>query len=147
MIGVMALGPTKRPSERQPGAATYFEYDAPGNQEMMTKATMDTALHRTADEPPLRLLCRHGWHSSTMSHPATMWPEDHDDSHDWTCTKRQRGLQAKLARLSLRLSALRSGEPPLCTGPGPKLHIRAARAPILLRFTSSTNPFIHYRLA
>lgn len=28
------------------------------------------------------LRCHHGHHSSTMSHPATMWPQDHEGSHD-----------------------------------------------------------------
>ena len=76
------------------------------------KATTDTALHRTADEPPSRLQCRHGQHSSATSHPTAMWREDHDDSHDRTCTRRWRSLQAKLARTSLTLSTLRSGKPP-----------------------------------
>ena len=105
-IEVVALGPARRPSDRRPRAATYFGYDAPRNQEAVTKATTDTALHRTADEPPSRLECHHGQHSSAMSHPATTWPEDHDDSHDPTCTKRQHSLQAKLARPSLKLSTL-----------------------------------------
>ena len=141
----MALGPEKRPSERQPRAATYFGYDAPGNQETITKATTDTALHRTADEPPSRLQCHYDRHSSATSHPAATWPEDHDDSHDWPCTRRRRGLQAKLARPSLRLSALRSGEPPLCICPGPELYIRAARAPISETIrTFTTIPFIHH---
>ena len=103
--------PVKPPDERRPGAVTYFGYDAPGNQETMMKATTDTALHRTADEPPSRLQCRHGRHSSAMSHPAATWPEDHDDSHDRTCTRRRHRLQAKLTRPSLRLLTLRSGEP------------------------------------
>ena len=59
-----------------------------------------------------------------MSHPAATRPEDHDDSHDRTCTGRRRSLQAKLARPSLRLSTLRSGEPTLCISPGPELYIR-----------------------
>ena len=130
MIGVVALGPAKRPSERRPRAATYFGYDAPRNQEMITKATTDTSFHRTANKPPSRLQCRHSRHSSATSHPAATCPEDHDDSHDRTCTRRWRSLQAKLAWTSLRLSTLRSGEPPFCISPGPELYIRAARAPI-----------------
>jgi len=76
------------------------------------KATTDTVLHSTAKEPPSKLECRHGRHSSTTSHPAAPWPEDHDDSHDRTYTRRWHSLQAKLARTSLRLMTLRSGEPP-----------------------------------
>jgi hypothetical protein len=120
MIGVVALSPAKRPSDRRPKAATYFGYDAPGNQEMMVKATTNTTLHRTVGEPPSRLQSHHGRHSSTTSRPATMWPEDHGDSHDRTCTRRRRSLQAKLDRPSLRLMTLRSGEPPLCMSPSPQ---------------------------
>jgi hypothetical protein len=124
----VALGPTKRPSARCPRVATYFGHDAPRNQETMMKAMIDTALHRTVDEPPSRLQCRHSRHSSATTHPTAMWPEDHDDSHDQTCTRRWRSLQAKLARPSLRLSTLQSGEPPLCMSPSPELYIRTARA-------------------
>ena len=126
----MPLGPAKRPSERRPKVTTHFGYDAPRNQETVTKATMDTALHRTTDEPPLRLQCHHDRHSSATSHPATTWPKDQDDSHDRTCIRRWRSLQAKLARPSLRLSTIRSGEPPLCISPGLRLYIRVVRAPI-----------------
>jgi hypothetical protein len=94
------------------------------------KAMTDTALHRTANEPPSRQQCHHSRHSSATSHLASTWLEDHNDSHDWTCTKRWRSLQAKLARPSLRLLTLQLGEPPLCTSPSPKLYIRAVRAPI-----------------
>jgi hypothetical protein len=125
-----ALSPAKRPSERRPRVATYLGYDALGNQEMMMKATTDTALHRTTDEPPSRLQCCHSQHSSSTSHPAATRLEDHDDSHNQTCTRRWHSLQAKLARPFLRLSTLRSGEPPLCISPGPELYIRVARAPI-----------------
>ena len=75
------------------------------------KATMDTALHRMADEPPTRLQYRHGRHSSTTPHNAAMWPQDHDDSHVRTYSTRQHSLQTKLAMTSLRLTTLRSGEP------------------------------------
>jgi hypothetical protein len=49
-IGVEALSPPKRPDKRQPGAATYYGYDAPGNLEMTMKTMTDTALHWTIDE-------------------------------------------------------------------------------------------------
>jgi hypothetical protein len=56
-IGVVALSLVKRPDERQPGVATYYWYDALGNLEKTTKTMTDTALHRTADEPPMCLQC------------------------------------------------------------------------------------------
>ena len=124
---------------------TYFRYDTPENQETMTKTTTDTTMHRTADKPPSRLQCRHGRHNSTTSHPVATRPEDDDDSHDRMCTRRRRRFQAKFIRPSLRLSTLRSGEPPFCISPGPGLYIRAAMAPISgTTFTSSTIPFIHH---
>ena len=86
----------------------------------MTKATTDTALHRMADEPPSKPQCRHGRHSSATSHPAATRPEDHDDSHNRTCTRRRRSLQAKLARSSLRLTTLWSGEPSSLYSPWPR---------------------------
>jgi len=94
---------------------------------MVTKVMTDTALHRMADEPSPCLQCHHGQHNSTTSHPAALWPQDHDDSHARMSTRRRRSLQAKLARTSLKLSTLRSREPPLCISPGPELYIRTNR--------------------
>ena len=130
MIGIVALGSPSQQGDRRPEGDYQLSYDALENKEMATKAMMDTTLHKMADEPPSRLQCCHGRHSSTMSCPAATWLEDHDDSHDRTCTRRWCSLQAKLATTSLRLSILWLGEPPLCMSPGPELHIRAARAPI-----------------
>jgi hypothetical protein len=104
------------------------------------KTTVETTMHRMAGEPQPCLQCHHGRYSSTTSHHATTWPPDYDDSHAQTCTTRRHNLQANLARSSLRLTILRSGEPLLCTCPGLELYIRAARAPILgiqLSFTHS----------
>ena len=86
-------------------------YDAPGNQEMMTKTTAETTSHRTAGELPSCLQCRHGRHSGTTPYYAAMWPQGHDDSHARMYSTRWRSLQAKSARPSLRLTTLRSGEP------------------------------------
>ena len=94
----------------------------------MTEGTTDTALHRMTDKSSSRLQCRHGWHSSATPYPVATRPEDHDDNQYRTRTRRRRSLQAKLARTSLRPTTLRSGEPPLCMSPGPKLFIRTARA-------------------
>jgi hypothetical protein len=135
----VALSPMKQLGKRRPRAATY--YDAPGNQETMTKTTTDSTLLRMADEPPPCLQCRHGPHSSTMSHLVMTWPQDHDDSHARTSTRRWHSLQAKLARTSLRLTTLWSGEPLLCISPVPKLYIRTARA---THSESSTIPFVHH---
>jgi hypothetical protein len=105
-------------------------YNAPGNQETMTKTTVETTSHRTASELPSCLQYRHGWHSSTTPCHSTMWPQDHDDSHARTYSTRRRSLQAKLARTSRRLVTPQSGEPPLYTSHVPELYIRVARAPI-----------------
>ena len=84
------------------------------------KTTVETMSHRMADELPPCLQCRHGWHSSTTSHHATTWPQDHDDNHAQTCSTRWPSLQAKLARTSLRLMNLRLGEPPSLYTPWPR---------------------------
>ena len=75
------------------------------------KTKMRTTSRRIASEPPPCLQCRHGRYSSTTSHHATTWPQDHDDNHAQTYPTRRRSLQAKLARTSLRLTTLRSREP------------------------------------
>ena len=106
---------TRRSSVTQGGHR--LSYDAPGNLETMTKTMTDATLHRTADELSPWLQCCHSQHSSTMSDPAMMWPQEHKDSHARASTRRWHSLQAKLARTSLRLSTLRSGEPPLCNKP------------------------------
>jgi hypothetical protein len=64
----------------------------------MTKATMETMLHRTAGKPPSCLHCRHGWHSSTMPYLTMTWAQDHDYNYTQMCTTRRHSLQAKLAR-------------------------------------------------
>ena len=120
MIGVVALGSPSQQGDRRPEGGYQLPYDALENKEMATKAMTDTALHKMADEPPSRLQCCHGRHSSTMSCPAATWLEDHDDSHDRTCTRRRHSLQAKFARTSLRHSTLRSGEPPALYTPWPR---------------------------
>ena len=112
------------------------------NTRGVTKATTDTALHRTADEPPSRLQCRHGRHSSATSHHVTTWPEDHDDSHARMNTRRQHSLQATLARTSLRLTTLRSGEPPPLYAPWPQTLYKGSQGThldilILYHFTHS----------
>ena len=78
---------------------------------MMTKTMMETTSHKMAGEPPACLQCCHDQHSNTMPYHAVAWPQDHDDNHARMCTSRWRSLQAKLARPSLRLMTLRSGEP------------------------------------
>jgi hypothetical protein len=105
-------------------------YDALGNQETMTKTTTETTSHRTASELRSCLQYRHGRHSSTTPCHATMWPQDHDDSHAQTYSTRRQSLQAKLARTSRRLATPQLGEPPLYTSHVPELYIRVARAPI-----------------
>ena len=114
-------GPQPREATRR--STTQGGYQLPcdvlGNQEMVTKVMTDTALHRMADEPSPCLQCRHGQHNSTTSHPDAVWQHDHDDSHARMSTRRRHSLQAKLARTSLRLSTLQSGELPLCTSPSP----------------------------
>jgi hypothetical protein len=119
-IGVVALSPTKRPGGRRPRTTTYYGYDASRNLETTMKTMMDTALHRTADEPPMCLQCLPRPARSTTSDPVATWPQDHDDSHTWASIRRWCSLQAKLAKTSLRLSTLRSGEPPLCNEPWPR---------------------------
>jgi hypothetical protein len=117
---IVALGPVKRPDKRRPKAATYYGYDTPGNLEMTMKIMMDTALHRTVDEPPMCLQCLPRPARGTTSRSIATWPQDHDDGHAQTDTKRWRSLQDKLVRTSLRLMTLRSGEPPLCNEPWPR---------------------------
>jgi hypothetical protein len=85
-------------------------YDIPGNQEVITKTTIEITSHRMAGEPPPCLQCHHGRHSSTTSHHATAWPQDRDNNHAETCTTRRHRFQAKIARPSLRLMTPRSGE-------------------------------------
>ena len=84
------------------------------------KTMAETTSHKMAGEPPPCLQCHHGRHSSTMPHHATMWPQDHDDNHVRTCTTRRCSLQAKLARTSLKLMTLRSGELPSLYTPWPR---------------------------
>jgi hypothetical protein len=74
------------------------------------KTTTETTSHRMADEPPPCLQCRNNRHSNTTSRHAAVWPYDRDN-HAQTCITRLRSLQAKLARLSLRLTTLRLEEP------------------------------------
>ena len=144
-IGIVALCSSNQRGNRRPRGSYQLLYDTPRNQEAMTKTMTETTSHRVASEPPPCLQCHNGQHSSTMPHHAVMWPQDHDDNHAWTCTTRWHSLQAKLARPFLRLSTLRSGEPPLCISPGLGLYIRVVRAPISgMTFTSSTIPFIHH---
>jgi len=119
-IGVMALSSFSQQGDRRPGGGYQLLYDAPRNQEAVTKAMAETTSHRTAGEPPVCLQCRHGWHSSTTPHHAVTWPQVHDDNHAQTCTTRRRSLQAKLARTSLRLTTLRSGESPSLYTPWPR---------------------------
>jgi hypothetical protein len=87
MIRVDTLGPAKQSKRSMTQGSYQLLYDALGDQEMATKAMRDTALCRMA-EPPMRLKCHHDRYSSTMSHPAATCLEDHDDSHDQTCTRR-----------------------------------------------------------
>jgi hypothetical protein len=121
--------------------------DAPGNHEMATRAMTDAALHTTTNEPPPCLQCRHGLHSSALSHLVMMWPQDRDESHAQTSTRRRRSLQAKLARTSLRLTTLRSGEPPLCIKTWPQTLYKGSQGTHLGTWThssSSTISFIHH---
>jgi hypothetical protein len=67
------------------------------NREAITKTTTRTTSHRTTGPPP-------------PCHSAATWPQDHDDNHARTCSIKWCSLQAKLARTSLRLTTLRSGE-------------------------------------
>ena len=78
----------------------------------MTKTTAETMSHRMAGAPPSCLQCHHNRRKSTTPHHATTWPQDDDDNHVRAYSIRWRSLQAKLARLSLMLTTLRSGEPP-----------------------------------
>jgi hypothetical protein len=80
-IGIMALGSSSPQGDRRPGGGYQLQYDASGNQEVMTKTTAETTSHRTAGKPPPCLQCRHGWHSSTTSHHAMPWPQDRNDNH------------------------------------------------------------------
>jgi hypothetical protein len=123
--------------------ATCYGYDTLGNMEMMANTTTDAMLHRTTNEPSSWLQCCHGQHSSATSAPATTWPQDYDESHTLTNTRRRRSLQAKLVRTSLGLSTPRLGNLLFITSPGPKLYIRVARAHILRTHShssSSTTP-------
>jgi hypothetical protein len=106
-IGIVALSSSNQQGDLRPNDGYQLLYDTSGNQEAMTK----TMSYRTTGEPPPCLQCHHGLHSSTTSHHAVMWPQDHDDNHVQMCSTRRRSLQTKLARTSLRLTALRSGEP------------------------------------
>ena len=106
----MALSSSGQQGDRRPGSSYQLLYNAPENQEAMTKTMVKTTSHRTTSEPPPCLQCCHGRHSSTTPHHAMMWPQDHDDNHAQTCTTRWRSLQAKLARSFLRLTTLRLGE-------------------------------------
>jgi hypothetical protein len=144
MIGVEVLGPAK---QSMTWDSYQLLYNALGDQEMVTKAMRDTALRRMANEPPTRLKCHHGQYSSTMSHPVATCPEDHDNSHDQTCTRRRHSLQTKLARTSIRLTTLRSGEPPALYVSRPqtlykcsRTHSKDSKSPT--HFESSTIPFI-----
>ena len=84
------------------------------------KTTVETISHRMDGEPPPCLQCHHGRHSSTTSQRAATWPQDHDDNHAPTYSTRRRNLQAKLARTSLRLMTLWSGEPSSLYTPWPR---------------------------
>jgi len=112
----------------------------------MTKATTETTSHRTANKPPPCLQCRHGRHSSTTSHHAAMWPQDHDDNHAQTCSTRWRSLQAKLARTSLRFTTLRSGEPPSLYTPWPRTLYKGSQG-THLRGPTLIHSFLHCRRA
>jgi hypothetical protein len=85
-----------------------------GTWKRQAKTMADAALHRTVDKLSPWLQCYHDQHSSTTSDPTAMWPQDQDDGHSRASTSRRRSLQAKLARTSLKLLTLRSGEPPFC---------------------------------
>ena len=108
--GIVAPHSPRQQVNPRLGDGHQLLYDAPGNQETMTKATAETTSHRMAGELSSCLQCRHGWHSSTTPCHSTTWPQDHDDSHAQTCSTKYHSLQAKLARPSLRLMTLRSGE-------------------------------------
>ena len=84
------------------------------------KTTTETMSHRTAGEPPPCLQCCHGQYSSATPHHAMTWPPDHDDNHARTCSTRRCSLQAKLARPSLTLMTLWSGEPIALYVPQPR---------------------------
>ena len=107
----MALSSSNQQGDRRPRDGYQLLYDAPRNQEAMMKTMVRTTSHRTAGELPSCLQCRHDRHSSTTSHHAATWPQDHDDNHAHTCSPRRRSLQAKLDWPSLRLTILRSEEP------------------------------------
>jgi hypothetical protein len=144
----VALSHTRRQGEQRPRAATHYEYDALGNLETTAKTTTDAVLHMTADEPSPWLQCCHDQHSNTTSALAATWPQDHDESHAPTNTRRRRSLQAKLVRTFLGLSTPRPlgrGNLLFVTSPGPELYIRAARAPNSEHSHSSfsTAPSIH----
>jgi hypothetical protein len=137
----------KPPGEQWPRAATYYGYNALGNLETTTKTMWDAVLHMIADELSPWLQCYHDQHSSTTANPAMTWPQDHDDSHAWTNTRRWRSLQAKLVRTSLRLMTLWSSEPPLCIKPWPKTLYKDGQGThlgIISHSSSSTITSIHH---
>jgi hypothetical protein len=86
---------------------------------MMTKTMMDSCTGRLTNPQCAYSAC-HDRHRCTTSRSIATWPQDHDDGHALTNTRRRRSLQAKLVRISLRLTTLRSGEPPLCIKPWPR---------------------------
>ena len=102
----------------------------------MTKTTVETMSHRTAGAPPPCLECHHNRRRSTAPLHAARWPQDNDDSHIRAYSTRRHSLQAKLARPSLRLTTIRSGEPPPLYVSWPRTLYKSSQG-ILSRYSAS----------